>query len=120
MSIIGEVLNIAPPEKWVEEAICPQVGDWDLWFPEGGTNPRDARKVCLQCPVRADCLEWAIRTGQPYGVYGGFTDGERKSLLRGRNPIRGPGTPVRKALPGRRSNGHAIACRCPICQQVAA
>lgn len=119
MSILGEVLGITPPEPWVADALCPQ-SDPEAFFPEKGNQAQPARQICLQCPVRAECLDFAIRTGQRYGVYGGFSDREREYLMRGRNPLRGPGARPRKALPGRRLNGHAIACRCPICQQVAA
>ena len=48
------------------------------FFVEGRGNPRDAKRVCKACPVKAECLEDALEmearpevTGR-YGVYGGI------------------------------------------------
>jgi WhiB family redox-sensing transcriptional regulator len=42
---------------------------------------KDARKVCIQCDVRRDCLISALMTNEPYGVWGGFTSFERKAAI---------------------------------------
>lgn len=119
MSIIGEVVGLVAPESWVDGALCPQIGDGDLWFPEKGNQAHDARRVCLKCPVRVECLDFAVRTEQRHGMYGGFSERDRERLNRGTNPLRGVGAQSRKAAPGKRLNGHGIACRCPICEQAA-
>jgi len=68
------------PGPWVADALCAQV-DGDLWYPErGGKGTRDAKKVCAVCPVRLLCLEHALRTEEPWGIWGGLTEQERKRL----------------------------------------
>jgi WhiB family transcriptional regulator, redox-sensing transcriptional regulator len=42
-----------------------------------------AKAVCADCPVRRDCLEWAIETDQPHGVWGGLDEVERGRLAGG-------------------------------------
>jgi WhiB family redox-sensing transcriptional regulator len=72
--------------NWRESAACRTV-DPDLFFPIGTTGPailqiNEAKAVCQSCPVRDECLEWALETGQSIGVWGGTSEAERRSLLR--------------------------------------
>jgi len=39
-----------------------------------------AKKMCAQCPIKMQCLEYALETRQPYGVWGGLTAKERRGL----------------------------------------
>jgi WhiB family redox-sensing transcriptional regulator len=39
-----------------------------------------ARKFCHQCPIKRDCLDYAVATGQQFGVWGGLTAAERLEL----------------------------------------
>lgn len=48
--------------------------------PVGDAERAYAKSVCAGCPVRSACLEWALDTGQDYGVWGGMTEGERRTL----------------------------------------
>ncbi|WP_030315309.1 WhiB family transcriptional regulator [Streptomyces sp. NRRL B-3229] len=72
--------------EWLRRAAC--VGeDPELFFPVGTVGPavRDiaaAKQVCARCPVRPECLEWALSTGQTSGVWGGTCEQERDALLR--------------------------------------
>jgi WhiB family redox-sensing transcriptional regulator len=59
----------------------------DLFFPVGVTGPAvahiaAAKAVCEACPVRLECLEFAISTNQEYGVWGGASEEERRVLRR--------------------------------------
>ncbi|RKT83245.1 WhiB family transcriptional regulator, redox-sensing transcriptional regulator [Saccharopolyspora antimicrobica] len=52
--------------------------DPDLWFAE---NPREldqAKTLCAECPIRAECLAGALSRAEPWGVWGGeiFERGE--------------------------------------------
>ncbi|MGW1713262.1 WhiB family transcriptional regulator [Streptomyces sp. NPDC002156] len=72
--------------EWLRQAAC--VGeDPELFFPVGTAGPalRDiatAKRVCARCPVAAQCLDWALRSGQTSGVWGGTCEEERAELLR--------------------------------------
>jgi WhiB family redox-sensing transcriptional regulator len=72
--------------EWLRSAAC--VGeDPELFFPVGTTGPalRDvaaAKRVCARCRVTADCLDYALDSGQTSGVWGGTGEEERADLLR--------------------------------------
>jgi WhiB family redox-sensing transcriptional regulator len=73
-------------DNWREHAACRHE-DPDLFFPVGTTGPallqaRQAKTVCGRCPVRDQCLDWALDTGQTLGIWGGTTEGERRALKR--------------------------------------
>ncbi|MQA84799.1 MAG: WhiB family transcriptional regulator [Streptosporangiales bacterium] len=75
---------ITPVSDWTELAACRGV-DPELFYPIGTAGPAleqvaAAKAVCARCPVRDECLEWALRTGEPHGVWGGTTPEERRYL----------------------------------------
>jgi WhiB family redox-sensing transcriptional regulator len=41
----------------------------------------DAHAICLRCPVRPECAAHALFAGERYGIWGGFTEAERRRLL---------------------------------------
>ncbi|MCX4784463.1 WhiB family transcriptional regulator [Streptomyces sp. NBC_01264] len=41
-----------------------------------------AKALCATCPLIASCLEGALERGEEYGVWGGLTEDERRSLKR--------------------------------------
>ncbi|MET9449891.1 WhiB family transcriptional regulator [Streptomyces cinerochromogenes] len=73
-------------ENWRDHAACRHE-DPDLFFPIGTTGPaqvqsEQAKAVCRRCPVRDQCLEWAMDTDQSIGIWGGTTELERRTLRR--------------------------------------
>ena len=40
-----------------------------------------AKAICNVCPVMGDCLEFAIEIREPYGVWGGLTETERRQMI---------------------------------------
>jgi WhiB family redox-sensing transcriptional regulator len=71
---------------WRSAAAC-RSSDPDLFFPvsSAGTAQREiaeALAVCARCPVQAHCREFALRTRQQHGIWGGMTEGERRQLWR--------------------------------------
>ena len=74
--------------EWVHRARCKDE-DPELFIPVGTTGPAAtqtaaAKAICLVCPVRTECLEWAMATGQDSGVWGGMSEDERRALRRAR------------------------------------
>ena len=43
-----------------------------------------AKAICARCPVRAECLEYALRIREPHGIWGGLNELERRAMLRSR------------------------------------
>lgn len=67
---------------WMVDALCAQT-DPDLFFPDDDwQTARAAKRVCASCPVRADCLDYAVRNVVPHGVWGGLSERERRRLRR--------------------------------------
>ncbi len=64
---------------WREKALCTQVPG-DVWFPEGGENPRAAKRICGWCEVQAECLAFALKTNEQHGIWGGLSARERRAL----------------------------------------
>ncbi|TDZ96318.1 Redox-responsive transcriptional regulator WhiB3 [Mycobacteroides salmoniphilum] len=50
------------------------------------SREQQAKSICRRCPVAAVCLTYAVRTHQPYGIWGGATETERRRGQRTRRP----------------------------------
>ncbi|GHB79052.1 transcriptional regulator WhiD [Streptomyces cirratus] len=80
--------------QWQARAACRDLGSNRFFHPAGERGEdrevRDeaAKQVCAGCPVRAACLEHALTTREPFGVWGGLTEEERRALLDDRTPAR--------------------------------
>lgn len=64
---------------WQERALCAQT-DPEAFFPEKGGSTREAKKVCLSCEVRVECLEYALLQDERFGIWGGLSERERRRL----------------------------------------
>ena len=64
---------------WQEQALCAQT-DPEAFFPEKGGSTREAKRVCLSCDVRTDCLEYALEQDERFGIWGGLSERERRRL----------------------------------------
>ena len=64
---------------WQDDALCAQT-DPEAFFPEKGGSTREAKRVCLTCDVRGDCLEYALQNDERFGIWGGLSERERRKL----------------------------------------
>ncbi|WP_194784693.1 WhiB family transcriptional regulator [Actinomyces haliotis] len=79
--------------EWQYEGACRGMDSAAFFHPEGerGSSRRrrdeEAKAVCQTCPVIVDCRNHALATHEPYGVWGGLTEEERRGLIeqRGRH-----------------------------------
>lgn len=71
-------------DDWREGAKCAESGSPDLWF----DAPKAAVEVCHACPVRTECLEWALDLPALQGVAGGLTEAQRSTVRRKRRRTR--------------------------------
>ncbi|MHB8190534.1 MAG: WhiB family transcriptional regulator [Ferrimicrobium sp.] len=51
-----------------------------VFFPERGATGTSARAICLSCLVREQCLDYAIRNDERFGIWGGFSERERRRI----------------------------------------
>jgi WhiB family redox-sensing transcriptional regulator len=78
---------IADVWDWQRLGLCRGRDSAQFFHPDGergasrGRRETAAKNVCRACPVRAECAAQALATREPYGVWGGFTEGERLRLL---------------------------------------
>ena len=75
-----EVVN-----DWEGRAAC-RGGDADVFFEHGAIQERRAKSVCRDCPVRWECLAYALRHRVEHGVWGGLNDRERRKVLNRTRP----------------------------------
>ena len=66
-------------QSWQERALCAQT-DPEAFFPEKGGSTRDAKKVCVGCDVRGECLEYALEHDERFGIWGGLSERERRKF----------------------------------------
>ena len=71
-------------QDWRFLAAC-RSADPDLFFPVSLSGPSmaqvaEAKAICAGCPVRRECLAFALRTHQVHGVWGGLSEQERYPL----------------------------------------
>jgi WhiB family redox-sensing transcriptional regulator len=71
---------------WRSAAAC-RSADPELFFPISDSGPAlnqtaEAIAICATCRVRRECLAFALRTGQVYGIWGGTTEHERAAARR--------------------------------------
>lgn len=68
-----------PDLGWRDDALCAEVGI-DLFFPEKGEPTKDAKAVCQLCPVRSECLQYALQNDERFGIWGGMSEQERHQI----------------------------------------
>ena len=69
-----------PPHFWQERAAC--FVEPDVFFPISEEEAGPALAFCGACPIREECLSWALKNGERYGVWGGTTEQQRRRLQR--------------------------------------
>jgi WhiB family redox-sensing transcriptional regulator len=55
--------------------------DLEIFFPlRSNALATEAKAYCRECPIRRDCLNWALAMGDTFAVLGGLTPAERRRL----------------------------------------
>ena len=70
--------------SWREEGSCfdTEATFNDRFYVTKGKPVTPALAMCLECPSRKPCLEYALETKQPWGVWGGARARDRKEILK--------------------------------------
>ena len=92
----GAANAVARPEweediSWQSQAAC-RGADVNLFFTPAHLESKEerevreaqAKSVCAICPVRAQCLEFALETREPHGIWGGLNEIERRHQIQRR------------------------------------
>jgi WhiB family transcriptional regulator, redox-sensing transcriptional regulator len=73
--------------SWESRALCREADTRCFVPPLSGESTDDrraresaAKRICADCPVRRECLEYALRVREPFGIWGGLNETERRAL----------------------------------------
>ena len=77
--------------SWQPIALC-RGNNSHLFFPPSTSERKDertrreerAKSICRVCPVIRECLDYALAINEPYGIWGGLTEAERRQLVAAR------------------------------------
>ncbi|MER5699651.1 WhiB family transcriptional regulator [Streptomyces mirabilis] len=74
------------PPHWGDDAVCRTSLTPDIWFAEeqdaeAAAARQEAKRACLRCPCRPDCLHAALERGEKSGIWGGLDTDERDELV---------------------------------------
>jgi len=72
--------------SWQDHAACKGM-DNELFFSERGDTlgVELGKQVCAECPVKVQCLEYAIENREKYGIWGGKSERQRREIRRRRH-----------------------------------
>jgi WhiB family redox-sensing transcriptional regulator len=67
--------------SWEEQARCRQY-DPEIFFAPRARAERKAKTICGKCPVKVDCLVFALQAKVEFGIWGGTNGKERRAMIR--------------------------------------
>ena len=70
--------------SWQKGAVCAETKNKhirDFFFSTEPAEKYQAKNLCFSCPVRAECLKWALEHRQIWGIWGGKDEGEIRRAL---------------------------------------
>ena len=68
-------------QAWRARALCTGT-DPDWWHPHKGGNTREQVRTCEACPVRVECLDYALSHYEKFGIWGGLSEKARLQVRR--------------------------------------
>lgn len=88
MSSLSKLLGTPEERAWMEKGRCRGM-DPAIFYPDEeqknwAVRVAEAQKICAECPVIDECLEWALTRNEGDGVWGGASERERRKIKRQR------------------------------------
>lgn len=84
-ALLGAIGDGRP--RWQYRAACLGM-ETDLFYPSRGESTAEARSVCQDCDVQAECFAHAIGNREKHGVWGDTSERQRRRI---RRQLRQPG-----------------------------
>lgn len=72
---------------WQALGACAGI-DPELFYPKRGESTREAKRVCSGCPVKQECLEFAVDNSEKFGIWGGLSERQRREIRKRRGQSR--------------------------------
>jgi WhiB family redox-sensing transcriptional regulator len=73
---------------WMVQGKCREFPP-EKFFPSDGVGVEIAKRICVDCPVREACLEYALFHNIEHGVWGGASERARRRMIRQRRSLAG-------------------------------
>lgn len=73
--------------EWMADGLCREYPA-ETFFPRDGVGVIAAQRICAECPVARECLEYALANHVDHGVWGGASERERRRIARERRRLR--------------------------------
>lgn len=68
--------------QWNAECAKPENSDKkDFFFSPNPDKKYEAKNLCFTCPVRAECMKWALENKEIWGIWGGHDENEIRRTL---------------------------------------
>jgi WhiB family redox-sensing transcriptional regulator len=94
--------------SWMVKSKCRELPP-QTFFPSDGVGVEIARRICVDCPVKEPCLEYALYNRIEHGVWGGASERERRRIARRRRsstkPVPAGATAARSPARSRGASG---------------
>jgi WhiB family redox-sensing transcriptional regulator len=79
---------VRPSDEWQDQALC-RGNHAHLFFPPSTFEKKDERErremrakaICNVCPVTVECTNYVLTIKEPFGIWGGMTESERKDVF---------------------------------------
>ncbi len=68
---------------WMDRGLCRSYPP-ETFFPSDGVGVEVAKRICAECPVKAECLDHALDNRIDHGVWGGTSERQRRRILKAR------------------------------------
>jgi WhiB family redox-sensing transcriptional regulator len=88
-SSLARLFATEPDTDWRAHAACKGYDPEHFFSSEDLTDKQErieresaAKAVCARCPVRMECLDYAVAAGERYGIWGGLNPQERRTYAR--------------------------------------
>ena len=88
LRLVNKAMKVSVVDvEWFSSASCliDHQHERERWYPDRSTPKttiEETRRICRRCPVRGECLGWALGVGDWHGIWGGFTADERRAIAR--------------------------------------
>lgn len=102
-------------DEWMAHAACKGSGP-EPFFPDGTEGvPAEVLRLCSGCPVRDECLNYALADPELHGIWAGTSQRQRGRMRKRagmKRPLQSPdhGTNTGYAQHGRRGEAACRAC----------
>jgi len=87
-------------EEWMARGLCrTRKLPRDTFYPDSSVGVARARRICARCPVKEQCLEYALENHQSDGIWGGTSERQRAKLQRRRRALKDRQSPNLRSPP---------------------